>query len=143
MRLLLAGLIVVSGCASTADACEPTVIDSSGDVQATSDEIEVWALFFATYDGLAPGEPVFVPRSQEMKIVWRSTGVGDVSFQATGPDGSTISPIWGPDGPRESNWDSHPGEEWGTGWLFPETGCWSMELRRGDDIAVLDVDVRA
>lgn len=139
--------LAISGCSGDAEGspevCEPNTVDSSGDIQADSGEIEVWALFFATYSGLAVGEPVFVPQGEEIKIVWRATGEGDVSFQGLGPNGSSVSPIWGPDGPRSSNWDSHPGEEWGTGWIFPEAGCWSIELRRGDSIAYLDVDVRA
>ncbi len=147
LGLVLVTVVAVAGCSGQTDGssetCDPELLDSSGDVQATSQEIEVWALFFATYEGLAPGEPVFVPQGEEIKIVWRATGEGPVSFQALGPDESSVTPIWGPDGPRSSNWDTHPGEEWGTGWVFPEAGCWSMELRRGDSVAYLDVDVRA
>ena len=90
-------VLTITGCSSgaedSAEVCEPTLLDSSGDVQAASDDIEVWALFFATYQGLAPGEPVFVPEGEEIKIVWRATGDGDVSFQALGPNGSTVTPI--------------------------------------------------
>lgn len=145
--LVFLTVVAVAGCSeqtgASSEICGPEVLDSSGDVRATSQEIEVWALFFATYDGLVPGEPVFAPQGEEIKIVWRATGEGDVSFQALGPNESTVTPMWGPDGPRSSNWDAHPGEEWGTGWVFPEAGCWSMELRRGDSVAYLDVDVRA
>ncbi|MGH8946355.1 MAG: hypothetical protein ACRDVL_09405, partial [Acidimicrobiia bacterium] len=80
----------------------------------------------------------------EIKIVWRATGEGDVTFQALGPNGSTVTPIWGPESHASSSWDSHPGDEWGTGWVFPEAGCWSVELRRDDgSVAYLDVDIRA
>jgi hypothetical protein len=143
---ILAGVVLVS-CSGevegSPEVCEPDILDSSGDVQAASQEIEVWALFFATYAGLEHGEPVFVPQGEEIKIVWRATGEGDVSFQALGPNGSTITPIWGPEGHLSSSWDGHPGEEWGTGWIFPEEGCWSIELRRDDSVAYLDVDIRA
>ena len=144
--VLLLFSLVFAGCSDDVNAaperCEPDLLDVSGDVRSDGQDIEVWALFFANW-GLAPNGPVFAPAGQEIKVVWRATGEGDVSFRALGPDGSSVKPIWGPDGPRSSNWDTHPGEEWGTGWVFPDAGCWSLELRRGDDIAHLDVDIRA
>ena len=145
--LLIVLVFAIASCSGDGDGspevCVPNLLEPTGDVQATSSDIEVWALFFATYEGLAPGEPVFVPEGQEIKTVWRATGEGDVSFQALGPAGASTTSIWGPEGPRSSNWGAHPGEEWGTGWVFPEAGCWSMELRRGDSVAYIDVDVRA
>ncbi len=144
--LVLIALLAVTACSRDADGspevCEPNLLDDAGDVQAASRDMEVWALFFATYSGLAPGEPVFVLKDQEIKIVWRATGDGDAEFRALGPDGASTSPIWGPDAHSGSTWDSHPGDEWGTGWVFPEAGCWSLELRRGESLAYLDVEVR-
>ena len=145
---VILALVPIAGCSDETDAspevCEPDLLAESGDVQAASSDIEVWALFFATYQGLAPGEPVFAPEGEEIKIVWRATGEGDVAFQALGPNGSSTTPIWGPEGHASSSWDDHPGEEWGTGWTFPESGCWSIELSREDgSIAYLDVEIRA
>lgn len=144
----MVAVFTVASCTSEFDdspeVCEPDLLAASGDVQASSDDIEVWALFFATYQGLTPGEPVFALEGEEIKIVWRATGEGDVSFQALGPDGSTATPIWGPEGHASSSWDDHPGEEWGTGWIFADAGCWSIELSRDDgSVAYLDVEIRA
>lgn len=141
--MVLVAFVSAVGCSqqSQSEPCVPHLVDASGDVQASSESMEVWALVF-TRERFAPSEPVFVPKDQEIKIVWRSTGEGDVSFQAEGPDGAVVTPIWGPDGPRGSNWNTHPGEEWGTGWVFPESGCWSIELERGDSVAHLNVEIR-
>lgn len=135
-----------AGCSNQAVSqhrCEPELMASGNEVQATSEDIEVWALVFADWDGLVVGAPVFVPVGHEVKIVWRATGEGDLRIRALGPDEASVAPEFGPDGPRGSNWTTHPGEEWGTGWAFPEAGCWSIELQRGESIAYLDVDVRA
>jgi hypothetical protein len=71
--LVILTVAAITGCSGetdgSPDACKPDVLDSSGDVQAASEDIEVWALFFAAYQGLTPGEPVFVPEGEEIKIV--------------------------------------------------------------------------
>ncbi len=68
------------------------------------------------------------------KFVWRVTGTGDPTFTATGTDGATIQPDWGPEPHGGSNFDQ-PGEEWGMAFTFPAPGCWTIETRRGDDTA--------
>lgn len=137
-------LVVGSGCSNrdaSPDDCDPDLVLPGGEVRLPADGFEVWALLFATYH-MTIGEPVSIPQGEEFKIVWRATGEGDVSMQALGPDGSIVPPIWGPEGHIGSNWD-RPGDEWGTGWVFPEPGCWSIEVRRGDTVAYMDVDIRA
>ncbi|MBO4210411.1 hypothetical protein [Micromonospora echinofusca] len=64
-----------------------------------------------------------------IKVVWRMTGSGDLSISATGPDGRVVAPIWGPEPHGGSNW-TRPGDEWGTGWVFPTPGCWTINLTR-------------
>jgi hypothetical protein len=80
--------------------------------------VSLWALFFND-----------LKQGQEIKIVWRMTGTGDLSMRAVGPGGRTITPIWGPEDHGSSNWD-RPGAEWGTGWVFPVAGCWIFEATR-------------
>lgn len=70
-----------------------------------------------------------VDDQQEIKVVWRMTGSGDLSINATGPDGKVLKPEWGPESHGSSNWD-RPGDEWGTGWVFPSAGCWTINATR-------------
>jgi hypothetical protein len=126
--------------------CEPTLTHANpilgAEVEAVSStDIEVWALIFNTWP-LHAGDPLRVPVDEEVKIVWRATGDGDVSVDAVGPSGETLTPEWGPEIHGSSNWD-RAGDEWGTGWTFPETGCWSLRLQRGDASATLNADVFA
>lgn len=132
---------------STSDGgapCEPSLTELDPllgiEVHADGpDEVEGWALVFNTWD-LAPGEPLTIPTGKEAKIVWRLTGDGDLSFRAIGPKGEVENLVWGPEQHGGSNWE-RPGEEWGTGWLLPATGCWTLEVTRG--AAVLSISAEA
>lgn len=86
--------------------------------QASSGEL--WALLFNN-----------LRVKQEIKIVWRMTGTGDLHLIALGPQGQHLAPAWGPEGHGGSNWD-RPGDEWGTGFTFPAAGCWDMHATRDD-----------
>src|SRR6266536_1936767 len=62
-------------------------------------------------------------------IAWRMTGVG--AFTVAARDGR--GPARLADGPGRhgsSTWD-RPGEEWGTVWVFPRSGCWHLRASRG------------
>jgi hypothetical protein len=129
---------------SSTDACEPdSTVDEpliGPEAQARSaDQIEVWALIFFP---MPPGEPIRMPVNTEIKIVWRVTGTGAFSIAAIGPAGRNIAPDLGPDIHDGSNW-KRPGDEWGTVWTFPEPGCWSFQIQRGDSTAQLTVDITA
>lgn len=142
--LMVLALVVLSGCSnrdSSPEVCDPELMQPGGDVRVPSEGFEVWALPFWTHH-MTIGQPIYTPKGEELKIVWRATGEGEISMQGLGPDGSTVEPVWGPEGHISSNWD-RPGDEWGTGWVFPETGCWSIEIKRGDAVAYMDVDIRA
>src|ERR1700760_1040438 len=69
----------------------------------------LFALFFVAAD--AP-----VTRGQEVKIVWRMTGAGDLTIDAVEDGGATTKPTWGPEAHGGSSYQ-RPGEEWGTGWV--------------------------
>jgi len=88
---------------------------SAGDVRRSG------PLFF-------PAEPMLTV-GQEIRVVWRMTGSRDFSIDATGPDGTTVKPVWSPEPHGGSNWD-RAGDEWGTGWVFPAAGCWKTTARR-------------
>lgn len=101
-------------------ACEPSPIQTSpfglSEIQGTMrSDGELWALLFF---GRARA-------NEEVKIVWRITGNGQFSAEATHEDGTIISPIGDPKAHSASNWE-RPGLEWGTRFTFPRTGCWTL-----------------
>lgn len=132
---VLVGLCVIYlvGCepsaaaTATATVCQPSKLltSTSGfpEIQGSmKSKGEMWALLFF--------ETAHV--GQDAKIVWRITGTDDqFSVQATHADGTSISPIWGPEAHGGSNWQ-RPGYEWGTGFNFPKSGCWTLAATRGD-----------
>jgi hypothetical protein len=89
--------------------------------QGAGNGATLWALFF-------PTEPVLTAGT-EIKVAWRMTGSGDLSINAMGPDGTVVKPVWGPERHIGSNW-GRPGQEWGTGWVFPTAGCWTVNAKR-------------
>jgi hypothetical protein len=126
--LLLAGVL---GCTAspapteapataTVLACQPSPIQTSptgfSEIQGTmQSDGELWALLFF---GQARA-------NAEVKIVWRVTGAGTFVVEARHEDGTVISPMWGPEFHESSNWE-RPGMEWGTGFVFPKAGCWTL-----------------
>ena len=83
----------------------------------------MWALLMLTHHGRARA-------GDEAKIVWRLTGTGPFVATAIGPDAQQHRPIWGPVAHLGSSWN-RPGQEWGTGFMFPTPGCWDLRVRRG------------
>jgi hypothetical protein len=102
--------------------------------QGTGVGATLWALFFLSGPQLIAGT--------EVKVVWRMTGSGKLSITAIGPNGTTIKPVWGPEGHLGSNWN-RPGSEWGTGWVFPTDGCWTFNAKRSEGSGQLVVRVAA
>jgi hypothetical protein len=45
------------------------------------------------------------------------------------PDGTRAKPWFGPEEHGGSTW-RRPGEEWGTGFVFPKAGCYRVEVTR-------------
>ena len=80
----------------------------------------IWALFF---DAVPPRA------NQEIKVVWRMTGAGDFTFRVSDKDGKTVPLVWGPEGHGSSSWN-HPGNEVGTGFKFPHSGCWQIHIAK-------------
>ncbi|WP_089012613.1 hypothetical protein [Micromonospora inositola] len=93
---------------------------SGGEVAGTPGVF--WGLLFLGGERLPAGEPV--------KIALRVTGSGELTLRAVGPDGATVDPqsIDSHDG---STW-ARPGDEWGSYWVFPTPGCWTIQAERTD-----------
>ena len=90
-----------------------------------------------TVTGLAFGEiPARV--GDELKIVWRATGEGDLSVRPVRPDGSEGDMVFGPEPQGGSNFTA-PGDEWGTGFVLDRSGCWHLELAREDVTATVEL----
>jgi hypothetical protein len=121
---------------ATTPACQPSATQpyqgGFPEVRATVKSTgEVWALLF--FDQAHAG--------QEAKIVWRITGSGSpFKIEARHTDGTVIQPIWGPDYHSSSSWD-RPGQEWGTGFNFPEAGCWTLTATLGATVGEIRLEV--
>jgi hypothetical protein len=108
-------------------ACQPSQIQQNSssfpEIQARMKSPgEIWALLF--FEQAQVGS--------DLKIVWRINGGSDwPDFQAASENGRVIRPIWGPEYHERSTWE-RPGEEWGTGFNFPEPGCWTITVARGE-----------
>jgi hypothetical protein len=120
-----------SGLALGRPGCKPASPIAASEVPATSSDAEAWGLLF--------GVPKAGP---ELKIAWRMTGSGELHTTATSPKGTVVAPAWGPEAHGGSNWD-RPGDEWGTGWVFDEPGCWRIHLARDSGSADVWLDVPA
>jgi len=93
---------------------------------------ELWALLFF---GTAITEV-------ENKIVWRITGTGETpTFEAEHEDGTVIDPFWGPQFHEDSTWE-RPGDEWGTSFIFPKSGCWVITVTSGPTVGEIVLDVQ-
>jgi hypothetical protein len=111
--------------------------------------VTLWHSFLPQVQGTGHGATLWgllmFPRAlparvgDQEKIVWRMTGTGLLSLQATGPDGQHYRLAWGPAAHLSSNWDK-PGDEWGAGYVFTSPGCWDLRAIRGH--ATADVWIR-
>jgi len=120
---------------ATQVVCQPSEIIESqvgfgeiqGDMQTDG---ELWALlFFKT-----------AWTNAEQKIVWRITGIGGVfEAQAQNESGTIIQPVW-KQYHESSTWE-RPGDEWGTGFNFPEPGCWTITITYGEIMGTIVLKV--
>jgi hypothetical protein len=120
---------------STPVSCQPSEILESqvafGEIQGNMQSNgELWALlFFKTAWAKA-----------DQKIVWRITGEGgEFEAQARSEDGILIQPVW--EQYHESSTWERPGKEWGTGFNFPEPGCWTITVTYGETIGTIALKV--
>jgi len=145
LRLIAAGCVIMlslivnfqTGKAQivpTNSPCQPFKIgqDTGGlpEIQGRSETQTLWALLF----------PYHLPvwSDEDLKIVLRMTGNGKFSVAAQHTDGTVIQPIFGPEPHGGSSWH-RPGDEWGTGFHFPEAGCWRILVQYGTDTGEVDL----
>lgn len=103
-------------------ACDPPSPFVVSEVRGTAGSAQLYGLVIAKQP-IRVGAPV--------KIVWRMTGTGDLVVAATAPSGHDLPLTFGPEKHGGSTYD-RPGDEWGTGYTFPEPGCWTLHLQRDD-----------
>ncbi|WP_419818174.1 hypothetical protein [Glaciibacter flavus] len=114
----------------------PVVTGGDGfpEVQGTStDGSTLYGLIMASTVPLAASDDT-------AKFVWRMTGDGAVTVRVTDPAGHEKTPAWGPERHGGSSYH-RPGDEWGTGIVLSQPGCWTVHLHRstGDADVWLDV----
>ena len=123
--------------AATQTTCQPSQIQKSensfAEIQGTmNSDGELWALLFFEE----------AHANEDLKIAWRITGTGEeFQAEAQNEDGTiTALPVWGPEYHGGSSWE-RPGQEWGTGFSFPEPGCWTIKVTRGATTGEIMLDV--
>jgi hypothetical protein len=75
-----------------------------------------------------PDNPLRV--NEQVKIVWRITGLGGLHLVTLDPQGGGHPLEWGPVSHATSSY-TRPGDEWGAGYLFTQPGCWTLRAIRG------------
>jgi len=76
---------------------------------------------------------------EQVKVVWKSTGTGDLRIFAVSPSGREVLPLTGPTPHFGSTWD-RPGDEWGTSFELDETRRVDVEggARAGSGVSTAD-----
>lgn len=105
--------------------CAPaSPVDKAFEVQGTiAGGLQLWGL-------LEPQNGLPVRSHSSVKIVWRMTGAGPLKLAAVGPASLDLLPDFGPEIHEGSSW-TRPGDEWGSSFTFPTSGCWDVQLTRG------------
>lgn len=111
----------------SAETCDSSTPIGGGnntipEVQGIATDATVYGLLFLNHSPpIRDGE--------EVKIVWRMTGKGDLSVTSQAPSKRAGVLTFGPEAHAGSTYQ-RPGDEWGTGFLFDEPGCWHIHLKR-------------
>lgn len=127
-----------SALTATQTSCQPSQIQLSKngfpEIQtAMKPSGELWALLFF--------DKAYAKKDE--KIVWKISATGGkFDIYAQHANGVIIHPTWGPEYHGGSNWD-RPGDEWGTGFNFPEPGCWTLTVSLGETMGKIYLDVLA
>jgi hypothetical protein len=107
------------GC--SAGHLNPEIVHALFEIPGRASSATLWALAFNDHPFVA---------GQEVKIVWRMTGVGPLSLSGTNLDtGQKVGPLRGAEPHMSSTW-RRPGDEWGSVWVFPTQGCWRLTATR-------------
>ena len=129
------GTVVAAGVPSRCSA-SPTIPWEEGseltEVRGSAQGAELWALIF----GRVP-----LRAEEEAKISFRMTGSDPLKLVALGPDGEPVFPRQGPRKHLGSDWE-RPGEEWGSTFVLPKSGCWRIMVSRGAESGYVSLMVR-
>jgi hypothetical protein len=96
----------------------------------------------AVVTGLVMNRSIPPKVGDQIKIVWRITGTGQLSLSSHGPGGRRGTLLFGPELHTSSNFTA-PGAEWGSGFQFGAAGCWRIAVRRGPTTVVVTLPVVA
>ncbi|CAN5453540.1 hypothetical protein BH10ACT2_BH10ACT2_03460 [soil metagenome] len=109
---------------SDCDSATPIVLADEGatEVQGVAKDATIYGLTLLTH--IPP-----IHSGDEVKIVWRMTGEGELAVTYESPSGEPADLLFGPERHGSSSY-GRPGLEWGTGFLFDEPGCWHIHLER-------------
>jgi hypothetical protein len=107
------------------------------EVRGTGHGAQLWGLIMGT-----PHEPPLIRAGDDVKIVWRMTGTGDIGLSVTGPGGRRGRLSWGPELHGGSSYH-RPGDEWGAGYHFDRPGCWQLHATRTTATADVWISVAA
>jgi hypothetical protein len=94
--------------------------------QGTATNGQLWAYLMPT-NGLP------LRAGEDTKVVWRVDVVGsygELHASALQADGTQGQLTFGPQGHGGSSWN-RPGKEYGTSFLFPKSGCWTIHVTDG------------
>lgn len=87
-----------------------------------------------TLFGQIQADDLLVASEKVKKVVWRIGGSGELLVKLLGPTGGESSLTWGPEHYSSSNYE-RPGDEYGTGLILDQPGCWQIEFKRGAETA--------
>lgn len=117
--------------------CKPASPFSSMELQGTPGERGT-SLYGLTF--LREGERLGA--GEDLKVVWRMTGKGDLHVRLIDPDGHDKALAWGPE-PHGGSTYHRPGDEWGTGFRLDRGGCWEIRFSRDASHARVWIDAAA
>ncbi|MBI5088605.1 MAG: hypothetical protein HZB15_07030 [Actinobacteria bacterium] len=99
-----------------------TLTEEGLEVEGVATDATVYGLVFLAH-------PAPITAGEDVKIVWRMTGDGEIAVTSEAPSGNPGVLTFGPEFHPSSSYD-RPGLEWGTGFTFDEPGCWHIHLER-------------
>ncbi|MEY2443465.1 MAG: hypothetical protein QOE00_45 [Ilumatobacteraceae bacterium] len=116
------GVAATAAISTSTTICDLSTPIVDTEVQGLSVDASIYGLLFLTHR-----PPIRV--GDEVKIVWRMTGIGNLLVTSMSPTGQPGVLTFGPE-PHAGSSYTRPGDEWGTGFLFDAPGCWHIHLRR-------------
>jgi hypothetical protein len=104
------------------------------EISLVSTTTTAWALLFPRRYPVKAGE--------QLKIVWKMGGNGELNIFARDAAAHRITTSSGPVPHVSSSWH-RPGDEWGTEFIIPHGGCWDFHLTRKNVSADLWLTIAA